>query len=101
MKKCILILFLTLLSVAVNAQELSELEKEILERVEANHQQALNTLETNVNINSGTMNFDGVRRVGENYMEAFSDLGFETEWVNQDHVNRAGHFFAEQQGDSG
>ena len=101
MKKCILILFLTLLSVAVNAQELSEIEKEILERVEANHQQALNTLETNVNINSGTMNFDGVRRVGENYMEAFSDLGFETEWVNQDHVNRAGHFFAEQQGDSG
>jgi len=101
MKRCILILFLTLSSVAINAQELSELEKAILDRVESNHQQALNTLETNVNINSGTMNFDGIRRVGENYMEAFSDLGFETEWVNQDHVNRAGHFFAEQQGNSG
>ena len=101
MKRCILILFLTLSSVAINAQELSELEKAILDRVEANHQQALNTLETNVNINSGTMNFDGIRRVGENHIQAFNDLGFETEWVNQDHVNRAGHFFAEQQGNSG
>lgn len=101
MKRCILILFFTLSSVAINAQELSELEKAILDRVEANHQQALNTLETNVNINSGTMNFDGIRRVGENYIQAFNDLGFETEWVNQDHVNRAGHFFAEQQGNSG
>jgi len=101
MKRCILILFLTLSSVAINAQELSELEKAILDRVEANHQQALNTLETNVNINSGTMNFDGIRRVSENYIQAFNDLGFETEWVNQDHVNRAGHFFAEQQGNSG
>jgi len=100
-KQCIFILLFAFSSIAVNAQELSELERKILDRVDANHQEALSTLERNVNINSGTMNFDGVRRVGETYMDAFGDLGFETEWVNQDHVNRAGHFFAEQSGTSG
>ncbi|HKK10175.1 MAG TPA: M20/M25/M40 family metallo-hydrolase, partial [Bacteroidales bacterium] len=83
------------------AQGLSDKEKEILNRVDANHAEALQFLETNVNINSGTMNFDGVRMVGENYMEAYDKLGFETSWIPQDEVNRAGHFFAEQQGSQG
>jgi len=83
------------------AQGLSDKEKEILNRVDANHTEALQFLETNVNINSGTMNFDGVRMVGENYMEAYDKLGFETSWIPQDEVNRAGHFFAEQQGSQG
>lgn len=100
-KQCIFILLFAFSSIVVNAQELSDLERDILDRVDANHQQAMSTLERNVNINSGTMNLDGVRRVGETYMDAFGDLGFETEWVNQDHVNRAGHFFAEQSGNSG
>jgi len=34
-------------------------------------------------------------------MNAFGELGFSTEWVSQDEVNRAGHFFAEQEGGSG
>jgi glutamate carboxypeptidase len=101
MKKCILILLLGLFTANAGAQEITDLEKEILERVDANHQDALEFLETNVNINSGTMNFDGVRKVGENYMNAFGELGFSTEWVSQDGVNRAGHFFAEQEGGSG
>ena len=101
MKHCIFLLLFAFSSIAVNAQELSDLERDILDRVDANHQQALSTLERNVNMNSGTMNLDGVRRVGETYMDAFAELGFETEWVNQDHVNRAGHFFAEQSGNSG
>jgi len=101
MKKCILILLLSLFTANAGAQEITDLEKEILERVDANHQDALEFLETNVNINSGTMNFDGVRKVGENYMNAFGELGFSTEWVSQDEVNRAGHFFAEQEGGSG
>jgi len=101
MKKYAILLLIALMPVFTNAQELSDLEKEILERIDANHAEQLDFLETNVNINSGTMNFDGVRRIGENYIEAFGDLGFETEWVNQDHVNRAGHFFAEQEGNSG
>lgn len=97
-----LLLLLSLcLSTGVIGQNLTDKEKEILQRVEANHAEALRFLESQVNINSGTMNFDGVRKVGENYIEAFNELGFETRWIPQDEVNRAGHFFAEQEGSSG
>lgn len=82
-------------------QQLSEKEQEILDRIDANHQEALEFLKTNVNINSGTMNFDGVRKVGARYEEAFEKLGFDTRWIPQAEVNRAGHFFAEQQGSQG
>lgn len=96
-----IIFFLLFFGPGVEAQTLSDIEKEILNRIDANHDEAVQFLETNVNINSGTMNFDGVRRVGENYIEAFGELGFETKWINQDEVNRAGHFVAEQKGNSG
>lgn len=101
MKKYAIALCLLLWSALAVAQGLSDKEKEILNHVEANHAEALQFLETNVNINSGTMNFDGVRKVGENYMKAFNQLGFETRWIPQREVNRAGHFFAEQEGSKG
>ncbi|HKL18025.1 MAG TPA: M20/M25/M40 family metallo-hydrolase, partial [Halalkalibaculum sp.] len=101
MKKFASLFLLILWSSIAVAQGLSDKEKEILNRVDANHAEALQFLETNVNINSGTMNFDGVRKFGENYMEAYDKLGFETSWISQDEVNRAGHFFAEQQGSQG
>jgi len=101
MKKCAIFLFLIFWSSVAIAQNLSNKEQEILDRVEANHAEALQFLETNVNINSGTMNFDGVRKIGERYIKAFDKLGFETSWIPQDKVNRAGHFFAEQKGSTG
>lgn len=101
MKKFSIALLLLLWTSVAIAQELSDKEKEILNRVDANHAEALQFLETNVNINSGTMNFDGVRKVGENYRKAYDELGFETSWIPQDEVNRAGHFFAEQKGSKG
>lgn len=102
MKKLIS-LTLLLLTFSLNSfsQDLSEKEHEILERIDANHEEAVQFLETNVNINSGTLNFEGVQKVGKNYIEAFDELGFETRWIPQDEVNRAGHFFAEQNGESG
>lgn len=101
MKKYSLALLLLLWTTAAIAQELSDTEKKILNHVDANHAEALQFLETNVDINSGTMNFDGVRKVGENYREAYEKLGFKTRWIPQDEVNRAGHFFAEQKGSEG
>lgn len=101
MKKFLSLTLLLLFSYNLFAQQLSQTEKEILERIDANHSEALEFLETNVNINSGTLNFEGVKKVGENYLQAFNELGFETRWIPQDEVNRAGHFFAEQKGNSG
>ncbi|MFP8489767.1 M20/M25/M40 family metallo-hydrolase [Gracilimonas sp. Q87] len=101
MKRLIILPILLLFSLNLSAQQLSETEQKILDRIDANHAEALQLLETNVNINSGTLNFDGVRKVGENYIQAYNELGFETRWIPQDEVNRAGHFFAEQKGKSG
>lgn len=101
MKKTMAFCFLLFITGSLWAQGLSEKEKEILNRIDANHTEALEFLETNVNINSGTMNHDGVRKVGARYEEVYQALGFETRWVPQDDVNRAGHFFAEQEGSDG
>ena len=59
-------------------------------------------LEQSVNINSGTMNHEGVRAVGDQLRAAYDELGFRTRWIDMpDSVNRAGHLFAELDGDRG
>lgn len=99
--KIFILIFIAFFSATAFGQSLSDKEQEILKRIDANHAEALRFLETNVNINSGTMNFEGVRKVGDNYRKAYEELGFETQWIPQDEVNRAGHFFAEQKGSQG
>ena len=51
-------------------------------------------IERTVNINSGTMNFAGVREVGDVMRAELDTLGFETEWIDMAEVNRSGHLFA-------
>src|SRR5947209_11615726 len=47
-----------------------------------------------VEINSGTKNLEGVRQVGKVLSPKFEALGFQTRWVPQDEVHRAGHLIA-------
>jgi glutamate carboxypeptidase len=47
-----------------------------------------------VNINSGTMNFAGVKEVGSIMRKEYDALGFKTEWVDGSEFNRAGHLVA-------
>lgn len=47
----------------------------------AHHAEALKLLEDVVNINSGTMNFDGVYKAGQVFKARFDALGFETKWL--------------------
>ena len=45
-------------------------------------------------INSGTMNLEGVKKVGDEF-STFQTIGFETEWIEMPkEMNRAGHLFA-------
>jgi glutamate carboxypeptidase len=84
------------------AQSLSETEQQIVEYVKTHNEEAIDFLERTVNINSGTMNHDGVRTVAEVYREELDALGFETRWVSlPDSVNRAGHLMATRTGDRG
>lgn len=80
----------------IEAQQLSPTERQIVAAVDAGTPQALARLEQSVNINSGTHNFAGVRRVGDLLAEEFRELGFETRWVDGSAWKRAGHLIAER-----
>ena len=73
-------------------------EHEIAAYVDAHNDEALALLERVVNINSGTMNLDGVRQVGAIFRERLDALGFRTSWVNEDAVGRAGTLVADHPG---
>ncbi len=96
-----LVLLLVLLTSAapdVGAQQLTATETEIARRAEANADEAIDLLESAVNINSGSMNFAGVRAVAALYEEAFRAIGMQSEWLDGTHFNRAGHLVARNRG---
>lgn len=78
--------------------DLDSREREVIEIVDKGSQEALDLLETLVNVNSGTMNFAGVRRVGDVLRQEFDRLGFETSWIDGEPFGRAGHLLAERNG---
>jgi glutamate carboxypeptidase len=61
----------------------------------------LKVLEETVNANTGTMNFVGIRDVGEFFGTHFERLGFSVRWVDGEPFKRAGHLIAERRGRSG
>lgn len=77
------------------------IEQTIMEYVDAHTEEAIRLLETTVNINSGTMNLEGVQEAGRVFESEFSALGFETSWIPMDSVARAGHLVAERRGTRG
>ena len=87
----LLTIFYLLFTVSVAAQKISRKEKKILKTVEANNAEAIQFLIDVVNINSGTMNHKGVKKVGEVFGKAFEDIGFKSTWYDMSEVNRAGH----------
>jgi glutamate carboxypeptidase len=83
----------------LSAQRLSPLEEEMAAYLDEHAEEAIALLERVVNINSGTMNHDGVRAVGQIFREELEALGFETRWVEfPPEVNRAGQLFARRMG---
>jgi glutamate carboxypeptidase len=61
---------------------------------------AVALLERAVNINSGTLNFAGVRAAGAVFQPRFDALGFKTRWVDGKPFGRAGHLVAERKAGS-
>ena len=98
--KIITLCFLLLASLTY-AQNLTRTENKILKTVTANNSEAIEFLKKVVNINSGTMNHEGVKKVGDVFGKAFEDIGFKTNWYDMSVVNRSGHLFAETNGDKG
>lgn len=90
MKPLLLIAGLACFSIHGQAQ-ISKMEKRIAGYVDANNNSALKLLEEVVNINSGSMNFEGVYKVGQLFKSRLDALGFETRWVDGKPFGRAGH----------
>jgi len=78
--------------------DLDATETRVIEAIEARSDEGLDLLERLVNMNSGTMNFAGVRRVGDMLRQEFDSLGFETTWIDGTPFGRAGHLVAERSG---
>ena len=95
-----LLLLATTLSVS-STQAISAAELQILEYIDSHTEEAIALLEQAVNINSGTMNQEGVREVGQVFRSELEALGFKTRWIAMDRVDRAGHLLAARHGDHG
>ena len=63
------------------AAQLSRQEIKIAKAIDSRSAAALELLKISVNINSGTMNFEGVKEVGALYMEELSKLGLPNNWA--------------------
>lgn len=87
-----LFLFIFCCSNAANALDATEMR--IARSVDTNLQEALLLLEKAVNINSGTMNFPGVKKVGDLFSTELASLGFTAKWVDGKPFARAGHLVA-------
>ncbi|MCY7358996.1 MAG: hypothetical protein LH609_16365 [Rudanella sp.] len=100
MKKLAFILLLV--SYGLLAQPLAKPEKAVTATVNQQLPETEAFLEKVVNINSGTLNKEGVRAVGKILSDEFDKLGFKTEWVSlPDSLNRACHLVATRQGTKG
>jgi glutamate carboxypeptidase len=76
------------------ASTLDGTERKLVEEVGKGVPAALDLLERSVNLNSGSLNAEGVRQVGAMFEPEFQALGFTTRWVDGAAWQRGGHLIA-------
>ncbi|WKK82670.2 M20/M25/M40 family metallo-hydrolase [Marivirga arenosa] len=95
-----LLLIISYCVLNLNAQN-NKTEKKLLASVDQHNEYYTELLKKIVNMNSGTMNFEGVQAVGMVLRAEFDKLGMETEWLPGESFNRAGHLVARTKGKKG
>ncbi len=79
----------------ISSKGLTKEEQQVIAWIDAHMPQAIELLKESVNINSGTLNIEGVKKVGALFAKEFEKAGFTTEWVAMpDSIKRAGHLVA-------
>ena len=82
--------------------QLNDTEQRIVAAVKARAPQALVLLEESARINSGTLNPEGVRAVGQVFRRELDSMGFATRWDEMPpEMQRGGHLVAERAGTQG
>src|SRR5882672_6597827 len=89
--KRIALLVIVILNHSLAHGQLSKAEKKITSFIDVNNLEALRLLEEVVNVNSGSMNFDGVYKVGQIFKTRLDALGFKTQWIDGKPFGRSGH----------
>ncbi|GGG54882.1 M20/M25/M40 family metallo-hydrolase [Bizionia arctica] len=100
LSKNVVFLFLICFSSLLFSQS-KKTEKSIVKSVDQNTESAILLLKKAIQINSGTMNFEGVREVGRLFQAELDQLGFETKLTSGEAYGRAGHLIATRQGKKG
>lgn len=95
---CALLLAPSIARSQTSARPLTGPERALVKAVDSHNAAALALLVRVVDINSGTLNFEGVRKVAEIFRAQFDSLGFTTHWVDGSAFHRAGHLVAEHPG---
>lgn len=99
------ILILSLLvscSTLIEKKALNDSERQILQIIDKNYEDSIKLLKQAVEINSGTNNLAGVKKVGDLFEREFKNIGFNTRWISMpQEMKRAGHLFAEHKGNKG
>ncbi len=80
---------------------LSPAEKKMVAEVDADHEKSIALLERLVNQNSGSLNMDGVEKVGQMVRPELEALGFAVTWKALRETKRAGHIIATHKGKPG
>ena len=82
------------------AAELTRPERTMIATVDGEQARTLAMLEKWVNQNSGSLNLEGVTRVGEMLRAELEPLGFKVDWIDMKATGRAGHIIARSGRDS-
>jgi glutamate carboxypeptidase len=80
------------------AARLAPAETRMIQTVDAEQERTLAMLEKWVNQNSGSLNIEGVTKVGEMLRAELEPLGFKVQWIDMRETGRAGHIVATHKG---
>jgi glutamate carboxypeptidase len=83
------------------AAQLSKAESAMAETVKAEQDRSIALLERLVNQNSGSLNLEGVEKVGAMMRAELEPLGFTVTWKPMPETRRAGHLIAVHKGKAG
>lgn len=85
-------------AVAAAPARLSSAERRVVSAAQNETPRSFELLERLVNQNSGTLNIEGVTKVGGMMRAELEPLGFKVRWAPMAAVQRAGHLIAEHEG---
>jgi glutamate carboxypeptidase len=81
--------------------QLSKAEAKMAATVDGEYERSVALLERMVNQNSGTLNFDGVRKIADMMRAELEPMGFTVEWIDMSAAQRSGHLVATKAGKKG